>query len=211
VNFFGHATLALEQEARGADDARYVLGAMLPDFASMARIRIAGVDDPDIEAGVAFHHQTDDAFHGAPTFIALMNDAQDELEDAGLAHGSAMAVAHVGVELLLDGELVARGGVPACYHDALATAKAPIRWRQSDGTARWEYLRGRLRDAPLPHGYQDPEFVAERLVRILAGRPRLALERSGIDTVFAWSRRARAPVARAADELLDEVRQRLRR
>jgi len=211
VNFFGHATLALEQETQGRSDARYVLGAMLPDFASMARIRMAGVDDRDIEAGVAFHHRTDDAFHGAPTFIALMNEAQDELEEAGLGHGSAMAVAHVGVELLLDGELVERSGVPASYHEALATADAPIRWRQADGTARWEYLRDRLREAPLPHGYRDPQFVAERLVRILASRPRLALEPAGIDPVFAWSHRARAPVAEATDDLLDEVRDRLRR
>lgn len=210
MNFFGHATIALEE--RGSDDAgRYVLGSMLPDFASMARLRMAGVDDPEIEAGVALHHRTDDAFHGAPTFVALMGDAQDELEEAGLGHGSAMAVAHVGVELLLDGELVVRAGVPASYHDALATAKAPIRWRQADGEARWEYLRTRLQTAPLPDGYRDPTFVAERLVRILAGRPRLALAPAGIEAVFAWSRRARAPVADAADDLLDEVRARLRR
>ena len=209
VNFFGHATIALtEGEQRG--NPGYVLGSMLPDFASMAGMRLAGVDDPSIEAGVALHHRTDDAFHGAPTFVRLMGGAQDELEATGMRHGSAMAIAHVGVELLLDGCLVERLGVDPSYHAALETEDAPIRWRHDEGPTRWEFMRRRLRAAPIPDGYRDPDFVAERLVRILSGRPRLALEERERSTVFSWARRACAPVAAAADELMDEVCTRLR-
>lgn len=209
VNFFGHATIALtEGERRG--DPGYVLGSMLPDFASMARMRLAGVDDPSIEAGVALHHRTDDAFHGAPTFIRLMGEAQDELEATGMKHGSAMAIAHVGVELLLDGCLVERLGVDPSYYAALETTDAPIRWRHEEGTTRWEFMRRRLRAAPIPDGYRDPQFVAERLVRILSDRPRLALDERERSTVFGWAEGARAPIAAAADGLMDEVCTRLR-
>jgi acyl carrier protein phosphodiesterase len=209
VNFFGHATIArTEGSLRG--EPGYVLGSMLPDFASMAKLRLAGVDDPVIEAGVGLHHRTDVAFHGAPTFVRLMHAAQDELEDEGLGHGSAMAVAHVGVELLLDGCLADQLGVDESYRQALATENAAINWRQADGTSRWEYMRARIAEAPFPEGYKDPDFVATRLIRILAARPRLAIHGPGEPTVHAWAKRARPEVEANAATLLDEVCNRLR-
>src|SRR5690606_31275930 len=51
MNFFGHACVA----ARVDSDPRVLLGAMLPDFASMSRTRLAGSEDPAVAAGIALH------------------------------------------------------------------------------------------------------------------------------------------------------------
>ena len=75
MNFFGHAVVAGWFEG----DPRYVLGSMLPDFASMSGTRLNPVEQPEVAAGVALHHRTDDAFHGAPSFLHLMTFARERL------------------------------------------------------------------------------------------------------------------------------------
>lgn len=184
---------------------------MLPDFLSMARLRAPEIENEELREGVQMHHDTDEAFHGAPTFLSLMHEAQDELEDAGVHYGGAMAVGHVGVELLLDGWLVRKHGVDPIYRDALRAEPGPLRWRERDErpAARWQTLRDRLCEAPVPEGYQDPSFVADRLVRILSGRPRLALDAKGAALVADWAPRGRERVEAEAPRLLDEVESRL--
>jgi hypothetical protein len=179
----------------------------------MASMRIAGVDDAELAAGVALHHRTDDAFHHAPIFLSLMGAAQDALEEAGLAHGPAMAVGHVGVELLLDGWLARAGqelgADEAQYRAALELEDPAIRWRPEEGTARWQLLRGRLLKSPLPGAYGDPGFVAERLVWILNQRPRLAVDEAGAELIAAWAPEAAPLVAARGAELMTELRVRL--
>lgn len=80
VNFFGHATLALQQ----SDDPRFLLGSMLPDLVSMAGVRIAEAHDPVLAAGIALHHATDARFHGAPPFTELCHSANEQLQAAGV-------------------------------------------------------------------------------------------------------------------------------
>ena len=184
VNFLGHACVA----GARCTDPRFVFGAMLPDFATMAGVRLEGTDDPEIAAGVAFHHTTDDAFHGAPTFIELMSDARDVLEAEGVDLGPAMAVGHVGVELLLDGWLVDRPGAEARYRVALDAGRAQLdtlRFRSDPNGGRVAQLCARLCDAAVPGGYRDPDFVADRLERILSTRPRLALDAHAVERVSA--------------------------
>lgn len=213
MNFFAHATLA----ARRSDQPSWIVGSMAPDFASMAGMRLRAVEgDEALAEGVNFHHRSDDAFHGAPIFLELMDAAREELEARGLGFGPAAAIGHVGVELLLDGHLVERlGGVPDSYAAAVASAAALDehllfhKLDPADGRRRWRNLCTRLQTAPLPDGYQAPEFVAERLIRILARRPRLAVPDDSHALVFEWAERARGTVAGRASALIDQVEARL--
>ena len=215
MNFFAHALLA----ARRRDEPRWLLGAMLPDLVSMAGLRLTGVGgEPLLAGGVDFHHRSDDAFHGAPLFVELMGRARDELEDRGLALGPAMAIGHVGVELLLDGYLVEREGVPGSYRAALRGAvevgeelelAAGRGSGPEDPRARWRDLGRRMVDAPLPERYRESDFVAERLIRILARRPRLAVAPGRESEVYAWSARWAPQVAASGDALLEQVEARL--
>ena len=70
MNFFGHAVVATWH----ATEPRFVLGAMLPDFAAMIRARPPAARDPELARGIALHHATDEVFHDAPTFRELGYD-----------------------------------------------------------------------------------------------------------------------------------------
>jgi hypothetical protein len=206
VNFFGHGCLAAETRA----DAAFVFGAMLPDLAAMAGLRVSGVAHVTADAGRHFHYATDAAFHRAERFQTLCVAATHALRDAGLRRGPARAIGHVGVELLIDGWLAAEQGVPALYGEALALgpALAPaIAFRVGRGAAPLVELCERIATAKLsPDAWCEPERLAARLVRILARRPLLALEAHELPAVRAWGARARLDVARAAPVLLAEVR-----
>ena len=212
MNFFSHATVA----ARRSEDPRWILGSMLPDFVSMAGLRLESVHgDLPLERGVAFHHACDDAFHGAPLFVDLMERAREELEHDGLDSGPAMAIGHVGVELLLDGHLVARDGVSSSYRYAMSeAADVAVLLRfggltPEEGQARWRQLCERLVSAPVPQRYTEPAFVADRLIRILSARPRLAVPFGREPLVFEWARRAGPKVAASAEALFEQVEARL--
>lgn len=205
MNFFGHAVVA----HRVSNDAGFVLGAMLPDFAAMAGARIRRVDDTEIAAGVDHHHRTDRAFHDAPTFRRLCAAGSQALQAMGLRHGSSLAVAHVGIEILLDGALTDDDDACRAYHLALeagaqdARGRA-IRWWTPEQATRWEALRGRLLSRGVPSDL-DPAHVCERLVIALARRPRLALEAADRATVEEWLRRTTPDVAKGRDDLLRET------
>jgi hypothetical protein len=172
VNFFGHATVAAWVDP----DPRLVFGAMLPDFASMSRTRLLGAGDPRVAEGIALHHQTDEAFHGAPTFLELYVSGTEDLEARGLGRGPARAVAHVGTELLLDGLLLDREPAKSAYLDAVALpgrADLDLRFRDQGGE-RFQSFYARLAEHGIPNEYRSPERVAIRLEQILSRRPRLA-------------------------------------
>jgi hypothetical protein len=207
VNFFGHAWLAAERHP----DAAFVFGAMLPDLAAMAGLRVLGVAHASADAGRRFHYATDAAFHRAEGFSSLSLAATQALLDAGLRRGPARAIGHVGVELLLDGWLATEQGVPALYGEALALgpALAPsIAFRLGAGVAPLLVLCERV--AATPHSlaaWCEPKRLTERLVRILAPRPLLALAASELPAVRAWAACARREVERTAPALLSELRE----
>lgn len=215
MNFFAHALFA----ARRRPDAPWILGSMVPDLASMAGLRLRHATERPrlgvlLGAGIDFHHATDDAFHRAPKFQALEAETREELKARGLSGGPAMAIGHVGVELLLDGWLVGRHGVSDTFRAAVAIAGEAAHdlcWHASvvEGPARWQALCARLPGAPVPEGYADPDFVAALLIRILSSRPRLAVDPGREDEVFAWARRAAPVIAARAEALLEEVEARL--
>jgi hypothetical protein len=212
VNFFAHTVLA----ARRRDDLAWLIGSMAPDLASMGGLRLRrGPARGALAEGIAFHHRSDDAFHGAPIFLALQKEARIELVARDVGLGAAMGIGHVGVELLLDGCLVARHGVSPSFRAALGGAAAvadELDFRADDpvsARSRWRELCGRLVAAPVPERYREPAFVAERLIRILARRPRLAVSAGREPAVYAWAAEALPRVDAQVDSLLEQVEARL--
>lgn len=215
MNFFGHAWVAQRNEAlRGVVRAEFVLGAMLPDFATMLGTRPPQASLESLVEGVAFHHRTDEAFHGAPSFLEFSRQATAYLDAHGLPRGCARAVAHVGVELLLDGAFATQAAANEAYLDALDSGLRThvarhIEWPTSDGGTRFEQLCLSLQRNGAPPVHTPAELVAQRLRRILAGRPRLAMDDAGQSVVREWVLTARPQIASGAALLLSQVEQRL--
>lgn len=215
MNFLGHALVARRHEAtRGPIRDEFVLGAMLPDFASMLRARPPVTALAELTEGVSFHHRTDDAFHGSSSFLAFSRQAVSFLDEHGVARGTARAVAHVGVELLLDAAFAREPAANEAYLSALAQASQArirelIRWQTVEQSRRFEQLchnlleRGRFQENP------KSELVAQRLQNILADRPRLAMDDRGLSVVRDWVESARSQITSGAPQLLREVEQRL--
>jgi hypothetical protein len=180
MNFLGHTHVAL---AAGRDDAEYLLGAVLPDLAPMAGVRLADRSEltGPLGDGVACHLRADAAFHAHPAFRAGSGALRRALTDRGVASGPARAVGHAGWELLLDGTLVATA-TEAAFRRALAGGeRARAALGPADGD-RWRAFLDRGRAAAGLH-YDDPTWVADRLHAMLARRPRLALPDSQVAVV----------------------------
>ena len=211
MNFVGHAHIALTLRS----DPAFVLGSMLPDFASMGRTRLEGVDDPDVAEGVALHHRTDDAFHGCPAFVRLCTETSTSLEQQGVPWGAARAVGHVGTELLLDGFLLDAPGTHHAASEAVRALERPaitasIRVH-SAGAERWAELLARVRGRGLPDFYRDPDAVADRLIAILAPRPRLAVGEEHRGTLRAAMRALRPLVERDTNSMVEAAQSGCRR
>ncbi len=172
MNFYAHAVAA----SWTSIDPAFVLGAMLPDFATMARIRLPEVHLGALADGVSFHHTSDRAFHRLRRFRDEEAWTLAHLLTAGLRRGPARGIAHVGVELSLDGALVQSSDVHNVYVGAIAHAHhCRIEWEDEASAERFAQLARRLGDFGVPRGYRDPSTVADRLVRILRPRPLLRL------------------------------------
>jgi len=214
MNFFGHALVAERREAtRGPVRAEFVLGSMLPDFASMLRVRPPLLSLPAVQAGLHFHYLTDDAFHGSHSFLEFSGQASSFLRSHGLSRGSARAVAHVGVELLLDAALVtdhANEAYLSAIECALTTRVTDhIEWQSSDGQLRFTHLCHSLATRGAVRADTSPELIAQRLRNILASRPRLALDDAGQSVVRDWAVTTGPLIVSGAPLLLREVEQRL--
>lgn len=214
MNFFGHALIAQRSEAtRGAVRAEFVLGSMLPDFASMLRTRPPNASHEAISAGLLFHHVTDDAFHGSRAFLEFSGQASTFLRQRGLSRGSARAVAHVGVELLIDAAL-AENRANEAYLSAIECALTVrmsdhIHWLDGDAKGRFKHLCHSLLERGAVRADPSPELIAERLRVILADRPRLALDDQAQTVVRDWAMTARPSISAGAAALLAEVERRL--
>jgi hypothetical protein len=207
LNFLGHALLATWKRP----EPLFVLGAMLPDFASMMGARLAPhtAATTPLGQGITFHHATDDVFHASPVFLGLMQDTMDRLLAAGVGRGPARAIGHIGVELLIDGELLAEHDVLAdAFTGALSAAPElePAVFRDPNGHLGYRVLQRRLSAHGAPHDYRNVEAVARRLGRILAGRPRLALAGGDEIPVQRTLAAIQGSVRPALPGLLDELR-----
>jgi hypothetical protein len=208
VNFFGHACVASWFDAGPG----FVLGAMVPDFFSMIGLKPVRARDPSLAAGIELHHLTDAAFHSAEPFISLTHAARVALSEAGLARGPARAVAHIGVEILLD-EVLAREmrGLNA-YLAALAigeSARELLEFQSTEHADRCLSLLGVLATRGAPDASVPAAQVADRIQRALRGRPRLCLDERGHARVSDWVVAARPDVVGSSSALLAVLRTRL--
>lgn len=205
MNFFGHASVAAWYETSPI----FVLGAMLPDFFSMLRIKPGKTSDPNLGRGIQLHHATDAAFHTAEPFVELNRIALHALSGAGLARGPARAVAHIGVELLLDEVLATHEGSRQAYTGALASAEHSaklLEFQARDDEARYLALISALATRGAPDPSTPPDLVADRIERALRGRPRLALDAHARREVSNWVVVARPAVVDSSSALLAVLR-----
>jgi len=167
VNFLAHVVVAARC---GNQSPEAALGAALPDLAKMAGVRYdRDVLPADVRWGVDCHHRADARFHADRRFLDGAALLRRLAAERGVPPGPAPAVGHAGWELLLDGAVAAEAAEPFLGAVAVATSvpvDRPDDWRRLVGTLgdRW-WLR-----------YDDPAFVADRLVGMTARRPRLALD-----------------------------------
>ena len=178
---------------------------MLPDFANMASLRPIAKQKGPVGEGVEFHHQSDKVFHRLQEFRDLERWTLQHLLDCGLRRGPSRGVAHVGVELCLDGALI--GHADQAYLGALAcAADAPLHWPSSEDAASFTTLIERLREIGVPHGYADPEVVCDRLQRIFAPRPLLALNDSDAAILSAAMPAVHDRVTQASKAIMSALR-----
>jgi hypothetical protein len=194
----------------------FLLGSMLPDLASALRTTVPGSHDAELAAGVRLHHETDRVFHATATFQALEQRARSSLSAAGISKGPRRALAHIGVEFLIDdelGPLEARAAVIAGYTAALRFGASPacrplLHWSNTADTDRFGHLCRRLAsyaDATHSSRRGADRDIAARLVACLAGRPRLELERREEAALEPWLAECRPAVAAATPHLLAEL------
>jgi hypothetical protein len=215
MNFFGHAALAASHfSEREAPLAHHLptlcLGAMLPDFIGMLRLGRPTIHDAALAEGIAFHHGTDEVFHDLPGFQRLSRQAFSWLSERDMPRGPARAVAHMGIEMLLDEVMANDAAAREAYVSALGVPLGQLLSFSDPPDA--ERLAG-LQEALLTRSASQLEppatLVAERIRRSLAGRPRLATDDAGQALLGSWVSTTRPLVTAEAPEVLAMLRARL--
>ncbi len=201
VNYFGHAAVA---SWRGATPG-VVLGAMLPDFSTMSGARVDSTSDADVATGIELHHATDAAFHVLPAVTGLMRELDDALARRNCARGPRRAVAHIGIELLLDGVLLDEAPYREAYLAGIAYEPV-IAWREPGDDQRMAKLLERLRAYGVPEDLKKPESIVFRLSRMLAHRPLLAPSPGDLTAIGAGLVELQPRVVVAAETVLRGLR-----
>ena len=199
MKLYAHAVVAEAQHAR----TDFVLGSMLPDLAAMAGMRVKKTAAAELLEGMRLHHASDVAFHTCEAFCSLTRRGVRESSVPGCAR-CGRAAAHVGIELLLDGRLVAERPPSPVYRSALeraASCAETVCWQRPDAEA-WRRLCTRISSPAATSGYRDPDEVAYRTARTLARRPRLALADRELAALAHWLHGSRARVAHHGPSLI---------
>lgn len=203
MNVLGHIHVAL---AGGRDDPEYLLGAVLPDLAPMAGVRLrarSGLPG-SVGEGVRCHLRADRAFHAHAGFRDGAAALRRAVAAAGVASGPSRAVGHAGWELLLDGTLVGTE-VERAFHGAVLMAGEQAGGALAPGDrARWAAFLARARGGGRLR-YDEPRWVADRLHAMLARRPRLRLPEHQVAAVADALAAAAAGVVAAAPAVLGDT------
>jgi len=210
MNYLGHAAVASWR----SQDRAFVLGAMLPDFATMIGARPPATTHAELDSGMRFHYRTDEVFHRSAAFLELTRAAFDWLLARGVERGRARAIAHVGVELLLDVDLsraepVRRAYVAALHGGAAHDLGRHLSWGAPEGPLGFEDLRSRLLARGVTADEPMPEVISHRLRRALSARPRLTLDDAAEVVARDWVTVARPHVAARAGDLARDLAERL--
>jgi hypothetical protein len=216
MNFFGHAALAASHFGdqrpllTAAELSTLCAGAMLPDFVGMLRLSRPSLRDGVLARGVAFHHKTDEAFHDLPAFVRLSREAFAWLSAGGLPRGPARAVAHIGIEMLLDEVYATDAAAREAYRAALSVQLGPLlSFPAPPDAARLAQLQSTLLERAEAARGAPPELMAARIRRTLAGRPRVATDDAGEELLAAWVTATRPLISGEGAEVFAALRLRL--
>src|SRR5262249_39156272 len=133
-------------------------------------------------------------------------ELDERLEHRGCARGPRRAVAHIGVELLLDGVLVDEATYRESYLAGLAHDPAGVRWREEGDADRFAVLLARLRRHGVPDDLRSPGSIALRLHRMLAHRPLLAPSSSDLAAIRSALVAHQPRIGVATDSVLRALR-----
>ena len=97
MNWYAHAVLA----ERVSRDPHCLLGAMLPDFAAAAGLRVAPPPDGPVARGLRLHVLADAAFHASPEFASLVSAGRGAL-DLSRAVSQTVALEAAAIDAVLD-------------------------------------------------------------------------------------------------------------
>lgn len=200
MNYLGHVAVAL---ATGRGDPPFVLGAALPDLASMAGVRVDRLLLPvAVAAGVACHLDADERFHAHPAFRDGSAALRRDLHAAGLPPGPRRAIGHAGWELLLDGAFVG-GPAEGAHRSGLRCAAVVLPALTPAHRVRWSALLAQ--GPPSRLRYDEPAWVVDRLFTMLARRPRLSFDESLKPAVVEVLAGHQAAVAAVAAEVVADL------
>jgi hypothetical protein len=212
VNLGAHVTIAAEHFG----DRLVHLGSALPDIATIGGFRmLPGSAEGPVGKGVAFHHATDNLFHSHRWFTSRQKLVFDDLSAAGVGRGAARASAHVGVELLLDGELFSNHPERSSFVAqafSMATAAPGIGEVVPEASRqRWSDHLSRLPHWRTPTYFRDPHAVARRMESILSARRRLAMKPDDVERVATALASVQPSIVDSAEDFLAEMVEGLRR
>jgi hypothetical protein len=175
LNFFSHVAVV----AKFTQDEGIAFGSMFPDFASLLGIKVPTTQNTAILVGYELHHLTDKAFHELSAFREACHEETSKLRRFGFDRGPALAIAHVGLEFLLDCALARDEESVYLFERSLSWASPDCLNAQfcgfsDENTVRFEHLRQRLLTVGPPMDAPKPIVIAERILRTLERRPKLA-------------------------------------
>ncbi|HEY5887248.1 MAG TPA: hypothetical protein VIT24_05935 [Acidimicrobiales bacterium] len=207
MNFVSHMVVA--QHATPEPTTRLLLGAAAPDLVRMAQVPVATAGPPDFMAGVVTHHRTDAVFHELDWFRVTNRRLVHDLTDRGVRRGPARGAAHVLIELLLDGAVLARAAHATTFARPWAALAKPdddaLAMVADEDRAPWaaflELFTGRLE----PAGYGDPHYAADRTAGTLARRPRLAMTDDERDVLRGLADEVHGSISGDTEEVLARV------
>lgn len=203
MNITGHIAVA----AGISTDPRVLLGSALPDLATFGGHRLLRpANNAAVAEGIRLHHRTDEAFHSSEWFQSRQRRLRTDLDARGVPRGPARAVAHVGPEMLLDGQLLTSSDT----RDLVATAFAQLTVADHElellvDSPDWTNDLATIQQRGLPTDYAEPHAVAKRLERILRRRPRLRLEADLVDVVAVSLSTEAQGIATTAEQLVADL------
>lgn len=184
---------------------------MLPDFSSLIGARSPRTTCSTINHGYSLHHATDRVFHDAGPFRSACRDEARALIALGVGRGTALAAAHVGIELVLDDALMEDEPTRLLFRGALSLAAShcssrALGWETADQAVRFETLRQRLWTLTTRGGELQALPLTERLCRTLTGRPRLAVRADDRAAIRSWAAGLPLRCVELGPELVESVR-----
>jgi hypothetical protein len=135
---------------------------MLPDFVSdTLRLDESGLPEKELQIGIEIHKQADQVFHSHDQFRAWCFELRDLL--GPLATRPALATAHVCIELLIDGFVLANPTRRANYEMSLSSTAEYV-------SGPWSEKLSELASDFPTCWYTSPLGVATRTLEILSRR-----------------------------------------